>query len=159
MKGLRDFARLDEGDLKGADLNDGIRLTADIIRPQAKKQGVELQLELNALPQVMCYPAKVNQVVMNRYPRSVRPESVTPTEGVAGGAEGSGLFGGLLPSGMPPGMMPPGLGGPGRRFGGGWSSSSSSARSRCSAPSGARSAPSAWRSPRSARPARSERRS
>jgi signal transduction histidine kinase len=65
VKGLRDFARLDEGELKEADLNDGIRLTADIIRPQAKKQGVEVQLDLQPLPQVMCYPAKVNQVVMN----------------------------------------------------------------------------------------------
>jgi two-component system, NtrC family, sensor kinase len=65
VKGLRDFARLDEGELKDADLNEGIRMTADIIRPQAKKQGVELQLELNPLPQVTCYSAKVNQVIMN----------------------------------------------------------------------------------------------
>jgi two-component system, NtrC family, sensor kinase len=65
VKGLRDFARLDESELKEADLNEGIRSTVAIIQSQAKKQGVELALDLGPLPQVTCYPAKVNQVVMN----------------------------------------------------------------------------------------------
>ena len=65
VRGLRDFARLDEGELKEADLNDGIRSTVDILGSQAKKQGIALELDLQPLPQVTCYPAKVNQVVMN----------------------------------------------------------------------------------------------
>jgi signal transduction histidine kinase len=65
VKGLRDFARLDESERKEADLNDGIRSTVAIIQSQAKKQGVELHLDLQPLPQVTCYPAKVNQVVLN----------------------------------------------------------------------------------------------
>ncbi len=65
VKGLRDFARLDEGELKDADLNEGIRSTAAIIQSQARKQGVTLELDLNPLPQVTCYAAKVNQVVLN----------------------------------------------------------------------------------------------
>jgi signal transduction histidine kinase len=65
VRGLRDFARLDESDLKRADLNEGIRSTVDILRPQAVKQRVALELELNALPEVLCYPAKINQVVLN----------------------------------------------------------------------------------------------
>src|SRR5262249_32297342 len=58
-------ARLDESELKEADLNDGIRSTAAIIQSQARKQGVALELDLRPLPQVTCYPAKVNQVVLN----------------------------------------------------------------------------------------------
>jgi signal transduction histidine kinase len=65
VRGLRDFARLDEGELKEADLNDGIRSTVEILGSQAKKQGITLELDLQPLPQVTCYPAKVNQVVMN----------------------------------------------------------------------------------------------
>ena len=38
VKDLREFARLDEGDLKEADLNTGIETTVDIVRTQAKKQ-------------------------------------------------------------------------------------------------------------------------
>ncbi|MFL5241692.1 MAG: PAS domain S-box protein [Gemmataceae bacterium] len=65
VKDLRDFARLDESDLHEVDLNAGIESTVNIIRGQAKKQDVELQLDLQPLPGVTCYPAKINQVVLN----------------------------------------------------------------------------------------------
>jgi signal transduction histidine kinase len=65
VKGLRDFARLDESELKEADLSEGIRSTAAIIQSQARKLGITLDLDLPPLPQVTCYPAKVNQVVLN----------------------------------------------------------------------------------------------
>jgi signal transduction histidine kinase len=66
VKDLRDFARLDESDLHDVDLNEGIRSTVNIIHGVAKKQLVKVELELApALPQVSCFPAKVNQVVMN----------------------------------------------------------------------------------------------
>jgi PAS domain S-box-containing protein len=65
VKDLRDFARLDESDLKEADLNTGIENTVNIIRGEAKKQQVDIHLELAPLPQVTCYPARINQVVLN----------------------------------------------------------------------------------------------
>lgn len=65
VKDLRDFARLDESDLHEVDLNAGITSTINIIRSRAKKQQVALQLDLQPLPLVSCYPAKVNQVVLN----------------------------------------------------------------------------------------------
>ncbi len=65
VKGLRDFARLDESDLKEVDINEGVRSTLDIVRGEAKKKGVRLTVDLAPLPEVTCYPAKVNQVVMN----------------------------------------------------------------------------------------------
>jgi signal transduction histidine kinase len=65
VKDLRDFARLDESDLHEVDVNTGIESTLNIIRNRAKKQDVELVVETNPLPLVSCYPAKINQVVLN----------------------------------------------------------------------------------------------
>jgi signal transduction histidine kinase len=65
VTGLRNFARLDESELKEVDLNEGIDSTLAIVRGEAKKHGVELVLELGSLPEITCYPAKINQVVMN----------------------------------------------------------------------------------------------
>jgi signal transduction histidine kinase len=64
VRGLRNFSRLDESDLKEADLNEGLRSTLAVLQPQFKDQ-VEIRLELGALPKVECFPGKVNQVFMN----------------------------------------------------------------------------------------------
>ncbi len=65
VRDLRDFARLDEGDLKEADLNDGIASTLNVVRNRAKERGVELRSDLQPLPTLACYPGKINQVVLN----------------------------------------------------------------------------------------------
>jgi signal transduction histidine kinase len=65
VKDLRDFARLDASDLQEVDLNAGIASTVNIVLGQAKKQQVTLQMDLGALPPVTCYPAKINQVILN----------------------------------------------------------------------------------------------
>jgi len=65
VKDLRLFARLDEGDIKEADLNAGVESTATIIRGNARREDVGLVLDLGAIPPVTCYPAKINQVVLN----------------------------------------------------------------------------------------------
>jgi signal transduction histidine kinase len=65
VKDLRDFARLDESDLEECDLNAGISSTLNIIQGHAKRKQVALISELGPLPKVTCYPAKVNQVIMN----------------------------------------------------------------------------------------------
>jgi signal transduction histidine kinase len=65
VKDLRDFARLDESDLAECDLNAGITSTLNIIQGHAKRKRVRLVTELGEIPRVTCYPAKVNQVIMN----------------------------------------------------------------------------------------------
>ena len=65
VKDLRDFARLDESDLHEVDLGEGIRSTTNIIAGKARRKRVKIDLQLGELPRVACYPAKVNQVVMN----------------------------------------------------------------------------------------------
>jgi signal transduction histidine kinase len=66
VRGLRDFARLDESDLHEVDLNEGIQSTMHIVEGRARDKGVRLELVLSpSLPRVACYPAKINQVVLN----------------------------------------------------------------------------------------------
>ena len=65
VKDLRVFARLDESDLNEVDLNAGIQSTVNIVLGHAKKKQVRVELELQPLPSVTCYPAKINQVIMN----------------------------------------------------------------------------------------------
>src|SRR5690606_12025237 len=65
VRDLRDFARLDAADLTDADLNAGIQSTLNIVRGQGRKRHVEFRTDLQPLPPVPCYPAKINQVILN----------------------------------------------------------------------------------------------
>ena len=65
VKDLREFARLDRSDYQESDINVGIESTINIIRGHAKKKQVQIETDLGRLPSVRCYPAKINQVVMN----------------------------------------------------------------------------------------------
>jgi signal transduction histidine kinase len=65
VKGLRDFARLDESQLDEVDLNAGVESTTGIARGLAENRQVELTLELGDLPRLECQPSKVNQVIFN----------------------------------------------------------------------------------------------
>jgi signal transduction histidine kinase len=65
VKGLRDFARLDESELDEVDLNAGVESTVGIAKGLAEKREVQLTLELGELPRLECQPSKVNQVIFN----------------------------------------------------------------------------------------------
>jgi C4-dicarboxylate-specific signal transduction histidine kinase len=58
VKDLRLFARLDENDLKEADLNDGIRTTITIIRGNARREDVSLEVDLQPLPRSPASPPR-----------------------------------------------------------------------------------------------------
>lgn len=73
---LRDFVRLDENQVKEADLNHSIESTVNIIRSRAKGRQVEVELELNPLPPVPCYLAKINQVIMNLVANAIDASAV-----------------------------------------------------------------------------------
>ncbi len=64
VRGLRTFSRLDEDDLKTADINEGLRSTVVVLGPQFRDV-VQIEYELGDIPQVECYPGKLNQVFMN----------------------------------------------------------------------------------------------
>jgi PAS domain S-box-containing protein len=66
---LRHFSRLDEADMKQADLHEGIESTLSILqhRLNSKGQHPEIQVfrDYANLPNVQCYPGQLNQVFMN----------------------------------------------------------------------------------------------
>ena len=65
VKDLRDFVRLDDAELKEADLNENVTSTLTLLRSQASARGVSLVEDVVPLPPVTCYPAKINQVLLS----------------------------------------------------------------------------------------------
>jgi len=64
VSGLKNFSRLDESDIKEANINEGIESTLVLIRSTIPKN-VEVVTNLAPLPSIECYPGKLNQVFMN----------------------------------------------------------------------------------------------
>ncbi len=64
VRGLRNFSRLDESDKKLSDINEGIESTLLMLRNQLKNR-IEVIKEFGSIPQILCYPGKLNQVFMN----------------------------------------------------------------------------------------------
>lgn len=63
VKGLRIFSRVDEDDLKRADINEGIESTLVIVNNLLGK--IEVKRDFGKLPLIECYPGKLNQVFLN----------------------------------------------------------------------------------------------
>ena len=63
--GLRNFARLDEAHFQTADIDEGIRQTIMILGNNARDKGVTLVSSLELTRPHSCFPAKLNQVVLN----------------------------------------------------------------------------------------------
>jgi len=64
VKGLRIFSRVDEDDLKRADINEGLDSTITIINNQLNGR-IKITRNYGNLPLVECYPGKLNQVFLN----------------------------------------------------------------------------------------------
>ena len=64
VRGLRNFSRLDEDEQKLADLNQGIESTLLMLRNQLKNR-IEVEKNYGNIPQILCFPGKLNQVFMN----------------------------------------------------------------------------------------------
>ena len=64
VKQLRRFARLDEAELKEADIHEGIEDTLQLIRHEIKHH-ITVVKEFGDVPPISFYPSKLNQVVLN----------------------------------------------------------------------------------------------
>lgn len=64
VKGLKSFSRLDESDLKYANVNEGIESTL-IILSSTFRGKINIIKELGSIPEIECYAGKLNQVFMN----------------------------------------------------------------------------------------------
>ena len=72
---LRMFSRLDEAEVKQADLHDGLDSTLMILhhrlKPKPDHPGIQVIKEYDRLPQIACYPGQLNQVFMNILSNSI----------------------------------------------------------------------------------------
>lgn len=64
VKGLRVFSRLDEDDLKKANINDGLDSTLIIVNNLLSNK-IKLEKSYSTIPLIDCYPGKLNQVFLN----------------------------------------------------------------------------------------------
>lgn len=64
VRGLRTFSRLDESELKTANVHDGLDSTVVLIRNNIPYY-VQVKKQFNANGEIECYPGKLNQVFMN----------------------------------------------------------------------------------------------
>ncbi len=63
VSGLRNFSRLDEGELKKADINEGLASTLVLIKN--KLNGIKVSKSFGDIPPIECNPGKINQLAMN----------------------------------------------------------------------------------------------
>jgi two-component system, NtrC family, sensor kinase len=68
---LRTFSRLDEGQNKYADINEGLRSTLLLIRPSCKNR-IRIIESYAELPQIPCFPGELNQVFLNLLTNAVQ---------------------------------------------------------------------------------------
>jgi two-component system, NtrC family, sensor kinase len=64
VKGLRNFSRIDESGLKIANIHDGLDSTITLLNNTLKNK-IKIVREYGNLPQVECFPGKLNQFFMN----------------------------------------------------------------------------------------------
>jgi len=64
VKSLKNFARLDEAELKEVDIHDGLRSTIKLLNHETKNR-IIIEENYGNLPPVQCYPNLLNQVFMN----------------------------------------------------------------------------------------------
>jgi signal transduction histidine kinase len=64
VQNLRNFSRLDEGDVKSVDLHEGLNSTLLLLNNEIKNR-IEIIKEFGELPKVECHPGQINQVFMN----------------------------------------------------------------------------------------------
>ena len=64
VRGLRNFARLDEAERKRVDVHEGIESTLTLLHHKLK-QRIDVLREFGDLPEIECFPSRLNQVFMN----------------------------------------------------------------------------------------------
>ena len=66
VQNLKSFARIDEAELKEADINQGIEATLRIVWNELKYK-CDIHKNLRDIPKIRCYPGQLNQVFMNLF--------------------------------------------------------------------------------------------
>ncbi len=77
IKSLRNFSRVDESDLKTANINEGILSTLILLSQQFDK--ITVIKNIGEIPKIDCYPGKLNQAFMNIITNAI--QALGSTEG------------------------------------------------------------------------------
>lgn len=80
VQGLRTFSRLDESELKEANIHEGIESTLILIRNSIPAH-INIIRDYGELPQIVCFPGKLNQVFMNLLTNAVQAIMAKPEQG------------------------------------------------------------------------------
>ena len=64
VQSLKNFARLDESELKKVDIHEGIKSTLTLLRHEIRNR-ITVNMNFGELPSIECYPNLLNQVIMN----------------------------------------------------------------------------------------------
>jgi two-component system NtrC family sensor kinase len=64
VRGLKTFSRLDESELKTANVHDGVESTLVLLRNSTPRY-IKIERNFHAKGEIECYPGKLNQVFMN----------------------------------------------------------------------------------------------
>ncbi len=80
VRSMRNFSRLDEAEMKKADIHEGIRGSLLMLAPQFRHHDIQVTTQYGDLPMIECYPAQLNQVFLNLIQNAVhalegRPEA------------------------------------------------------------------------------------
>jgi predicted ATPase/signal transduction histidine kinase len=65
VRGLQSFSRLDESALKMMSVNGGLDSTLVILQSQFKERAIHIEKNYGEIPEIECYPGRINQVFMN----------------------------------------------------------------------------------------------
>lgn len=87
IRALRNFARLDEADLKEVNIHEGIESVVTIL-PQFPQKNIEIVKNFGEVPPVTCYPGQLNQVIMNLIQNAVEAIAEEGTITISTGMEG-----------------------------------------------------------------------
>jgi signal transduction histidine kinase len=85
VKGLKVFSRLDEDDLKKADINECLDSTLVIMNSLLNSSKIKLLKEYGDIPVAECYPGKLNQVFLNIISNATH--AITQVHGESGEGE------------------------------------------------------------------------
>jgi len=64
VRNLKTFSRVDEAEVKHADINEGLKTTLKLVHHELKNR-VEVIEDYGEIPQIECFPGQLNQVFMN----------------------------------------------------------------------------------------------
>ena len=64
VRGLRNFSRLEESQLKEIDLHESIDMTLELLKGETKNR-IQIRKQFEPIPLVYCYASQINQVIMN----------------------------------------------------------------------------------------------